>query len=98
MKPAISYQNSKMKNRFFIGFLVGFFLFVAINLLAAHLISDVASLLYSAWTTALTISPAQVGLSNSMKSADLLIIAISIRPSYSWIYLSGSVSHPLAEL
>jgi ABC-type antimicrobial peptide transport system permease subunit len=29
-----------MKKRFFIGFLVGFFLFVAINLLAAHLLSD----------------------------------------------------------
>ena len=36
----ISHQNSRMKKRFFIGFLVGFLLFVAINLLAAHLLSD----------------------------------------------------------
>ena len=40
MKPAIRYQNSRMKKRFFTGFLVGFLLFVAINLLAAHLLSD----------------------------------------------------------
>jgi hypothetical protein len=40
MKPAIGYQNSRMKKRFFPGFLVGFLLFVAINLLAAHLFSD----------------------------------------------------------
>ena len=40
MRPAIKYQNSKMKKRFFTGFLVGLLLFVAINLLAAHLLSD----------------------------------------------------------